>query len=110
MALGVANDLIEDGVVHHAQLGIQGETALAESDGAEYPVGVSVTSVNPGSAYEAADGQVNDVITAMDGVPITSMEALLTELRARRAGETVSMAVNRSSDPTDLTIVLGERT
>jgi hypothetical protein len=38
------------------------------------------------------------------------MEALLTELRARRAGETVSMAVNRSSDPTDLTIVLGERT
>ena len=32
-ALDVANDLIEDGVVSHAQLGIQGETALAEAEG-----------------------------------------------------------------------------
>jgi putative serine protease PepD len=110
MALDVANDLIESGVVHHAQLGIQGETALADSDGAEYPVGVRVTSVNPGSAYEAAGGQTNDVITAIDGVPVTSMETLLTDLRTRRAGEAVTMAVTRASDPTDLTVVLEERT
>ena len=110
MALGVANDLIEAGVVHHAQLGIQGETALAEADGAEYPVGVRVTRVNPGSAYEVGEGLVNDVITAIDDVPVSSMEALLTDLRTRRAGETVSMAVNRSSSPTDLIVVLDERT
>jgi S1-C subfamily serine protease len=109
MALDVANDLIETGVVHHAQLGIQGETALAESNGAEYPVGVRVTSVNTSSAYEEAGGRVNDVITSLDEIPITSMETLLTELRTRRAGETVSMAVTRSSAPTDLTVVLGER-
>jgi S1-C subfamily serine protease len=110
MALDVANDLIEAGVVHHAQLGIQGETALAGADGAEYPVGVRVSSINPGSAYEAAGGRVNDVITALDGVPINSMETLLTDLRTRRAGETVSLAVNRSDDPTELTVVLQERT
>jgi putative serine protease PepD len=110
MALGVANDLIESGVVHHAQLGIQGETALAEADGAEYPVGVRVTRVGPGSAYEQGGGQTNDVITAIDEMPVTSMETLLTELRTRRAGETVSMAVTRSSSPTDLTVVLEERT
>jgi S1-C subfamily serine protease len=110
MALDVANDLIEAGVVHHAQLGIQGETALAGADGAEYPVGVRVSSINPGSAYEAAGGRVNDVITALDGVPINSMETLLTDLRTRRAGETVSLAVNRSDDPTELSVVLQERT
>jgi serine protease DegQ len=110
MALDVANDLIESGVVHHAQLGIQGETALADSDGAEYPVGVRVTRVNPGSAYEAAGGQVNDVITAIDEMPVTSMESLLTDLRTRRAGEAVTMAVTRASEPTDLTVVLDERT
>jgi putative serine protease PepD len=110
MALDVANDLIESGVVHHAQLGIQGETALADSDGAEYPVGVRVTRVNPGSAYEAAGGQVNDVITAIDDVPVTSMETLLTDLRTRRAGEAASMAVTRASEPTELTVVLDERT
>ncbi len=110
VALGVANDLIEAGVVHHAQLGIQGETALAEADGAEYPVGVRVTRVNQGSAYEVAGGQVNDVITAIDDVPVSSMETLLTYLRTRRAGEAVTMAVTRSSEPTDLTVVLDERT
>jgi S1-C subfamily serine protease len=110
VALSVANDLIEAGVVHHAQLGIQGETALAEADGAEYPVGVRVTRVNPGSAYEVAGGQVNDVITAIEDVPVSSMEALLTDLRTRRAGEAVTMAVTRSSEPTDLTVVLDERT
>jgi putative serine protease PepD len=66
--------------------------------------------VNPGSAYEAAGGQTNDVITAIDGVPVTSMETLLTDLRTRRAGEAVTMAVTRASDPTDLTVVLEERT
>jgi S1-C subfamily serine protease len=110
MALPVANDLIEAGVVNHAQLGIQGDTALAEADGAEYPVGVRVTRVNPGSAYETAGGQVNDVITAIDDVHVSSMETLLTNLRTRRAGETVTLSVTRSANPTDLNVVLDEKT
>ena len=108
-ALGVANDLIADGVVQHAQLGIEGETAFAEADGAEYPVGVLVTNVTSGSAYEAGGGHDSDVITALDGVTVTTMETLLTELRTRRAGETVEMAVTRGEADIDLTIVLDGR-
>ena len=74
-ALDVANDLIEDGVVSHAQLGIQGETALAEADGAEYPVGVRVTNVTTDSAYDQGGGQTDDVIT-LDDILVTSMETL----------------------------------
>jgi putative serine protease PepD len=108
-ALNVANDLIEDGVVSHAQLGIQGETALAEADGAEYPVGVRVTNVTTDSAYDQGGGQTNDVITALDDVPVTSMETLLTELRTRRAGEVVAMAVTRADAGTELTVTLDGR-
>ena len=108
-ALAVANDLIEDGVVSHAQLGIQGETALAEADGAEYPVGVRVTSVTSDSAYDNGGGQTNDVITALDDVSVTSMETLLTELRTRRAGEVVEMAVTRADAGTELTVTLDGR-
>jgi S1-C subfamily serine protease len=107
MAIGVANDLIESGVVNHALLGIQGQTAFAEQDGAEYPVGVMVSTVNAESAYEAAGGQVNDVITALDGVQITTMDTLLTQLRTRRAGEDVTLAVTRSDSTVDLIITLG---
>jgi putative serine protease PepD len=107
MAIGVANDLIESGVVNHALLGIQGRTVYAEQDGAEYPVGVVVTDVATASAYDEAGGQVNDVITAIDGVPITTMDTLLTILRSRRAGEAVTVAVTRSEASVDLNISLG---
>ena len=108
-ALDVANDLIEDGVVSHAQLGIQGETAFAEADGAEYPVGVLVTSVTSDSAYDVGGGLINDVITALDEVPITSMDTLLTELRTRRAGELVTMAVTRADADVELAVTLDGR-
>jgi len=108
-AVDVASDLIQDGVVSHAQLGIQGQTALAEADGAEYPVGVLVTDVTPESAYDLGGGQTNDVITALGEVPITSMDTLLTELRTRRAGETVSIAVTRADADTELTVTLDGR-
>ncbi|MGH8872767.1 MAG: S1C family serine protease [Acidimicrobiia bacterium] len=109
MAIGVANDLIEAGVVNHALLGIQGQTAFAEQDGAEYPVGVLVTRLTTGSAYETGDGQVNDVITALDAVPVTNMETLLTELRTRRAGDLVTLAVSRADSAVELRITLGEQ-
>ena len=108
-AIDVANDLIEDGVVSHAQLGIQGETAFAEADGAEYPVGVQVTDVTSDSAYDLGGGQTNDVITALDGVPITSMDTLLTELRTRRAGEMVTIAVTRADADANLAVTLDGR-
>jgi S1-C subfamily serine protease len=47
------------------------------------------------------------VITALDEVPITTMDTLLTELRTRRAGEDVTLAVTRSESAVDLVIHLG---
>jgi S1-C subfamily serine protease len=107
MAIGVANDLISSGSVIHGVLGIEGETAFVDQVGAEYPVGVIVDAVNTGSAYELAGGQVNDVITALDGVPITTMDALLTEMRTKRSGDEVSIAVSRADSDLDLTVSLG---
>jgi putative serine protease PepD len=107
LAIGVVNDLIGDGVVSHAVLGITGGTALAEQGGAEYPVGVIVDTVDTGSAYEVGGGQINDVITAIDGVRITTMETLLTEMRAKRSGDVVTVAVNRADSNLELSIILG---
>ena len=107
LAIGVANDLIESGVVNHAQLGIEGGTYFAEQAGAEYPVGVLVDEVQAGSAYEQSGGQVNDVIVSLDGVPIDTLESLLTELRRRRAGEESILGITRSDGDLDLNVTLG---
>jgi serine protease Do len=88
-------------------LGIQGETVHVEQGGAEFPVGVLVNNVESGSPYELGGGQVNDVITSLDGVPITTMDTLLTVLRTKRAGDTVTVAVSRAESDLDLEIILG---
>lgn len=107
MAIGVADDLIEFGEVSHALLGIQGGTYLAEGSGAEFPVGVLVQDLSPGgSAFGDAGGQVNDVIVALDGTPVETLEQLLAVLRKRRAGEEVSLAVERAESNLDLTVTL----
>jgi S1-C subfamily serine protease len=107
MALGVADDLIESGSVNHAQLGIRGGTYYAEDEGAQYPVGVLVDDVTAGSAYELSGGLVSDVIVSLDGVPIDTLERLLTELRRHRAGEESIVSITRAEGDLELTITLG---
>jgi S1-C subfamily serine protease len=108
MATDVADDLIESGTVNHALLGINGGTYFAEESEAQYPVGVLVHEVTAGDAYEAAGGQVNDVIVALDGVPIDTLERLLTELRMHRAGDETSVGITRSDGDMNLTVTLGK--
>ncbi len=109
MAIEVTNDLIEAGEVKHGLLGIQGGTATAEEGDAQYPVGVLVESFTNDSAYELGGGQINDVITALDEVPVTTMEGLLTEMRRKRAGEVVTIDVTRADSVMALDITLGEQ-
>ena len=107
LAIGIANDLIESGEVEHALLGISGRNVFAEEAGAQYPVGVTVDEMLADSAYELAGGQINDVLTAMDGSPIVTLDQLLTELRLRRAGDEVIMTVLRADEEVALPVILG---
>lgn len=107
MAAGVIADLIDDGEVSHAVLGIQGETAFANLDGAGFPVGVLVTDILRDSAYESAGGQINDVITSLDGVAIDTLDELLTRLRFMRSGDTVLVVILRGDAQLELEATMG---
>jgi putative serine protease PepD len=107
IVIGVANDLIETGRVEHALLGIQGETALATDSGAEFPVGVLVNELTPSSPYEASGGQVNDVIVAIDGYEVTTIDALLARLRRLRADQVAPIRILRADEETTLDVTLG---
>ena len=49
------------------------------------------------------------MITALDEVPVTTMEGLLTEMRRKRAGEVVTIDVTRADSVMALDITLGEQ-
>jgi S1-C subfamily serine protease len=106
IAIGVANDIIASGEVRHALLGIRGETAWAREDGAEYPVGVLVNGITGGSAYETAGGRINDVIVALDGADVKTIDSLLARLRRLREGDTIPIRILRSDANTTLDVAL----
>jgi S1-C subfamily serine protease len=108
IAVGVANDLIENGAVEHALLGIVGETAWASENGAEFPVGVLVTEVAPDSAYDEAEGQINDVIVAIDDIEVRTIESLLGRLRRLRAGDIVPVRILRGDAEATIDVTMGE--
>lgn len=107
IAIGVANDLIADGTVRHALLGISGTTAYAQEGEAQYPVGVLVEDVTSGAAYDAAGGRQNDVIVEIDGYSVTTFDGLVSRLRRLREGDTIPVRILRSDANTTLDVTLG---
>ncbi len=98
-AMEVVNDLIAHGVVTSGQtayLGIQGNDVSSDV-AAKYgmPLGVYVYSTVAGTGAEAAGLRQGDVITALDGTAITSMEQLKDLLEDYEPGDTVTLKISR---------------
>jgi serine protease DegQ len=98
--VSIVEQLLERGQASHAFLGI---TSSPGEDG------VVVESVEPGSAADGAGLQPGDAIVAVDGQAVGSTEELISELRARTPGETVSLSVLRAGEQLELTATLAER-
>jgi S1-C subfamily serine protease len=112
MAKSVADQLADGGVVHRAKLGvvIQPLTPeLAAGLGAAHARGAVVSQVEAGSAGERAGLRAGDVITEIDGRPVTEANALRNQVAAMRPGTSVGLAVLRDGGPLSLTARLGER-
>lgn len=93
-------------------LGIEGQNVDSQvTQVYGIPSGVIVTSVVSGGPAEAAGIQKGDIITQLDGRSVTSMDQLKNVLQYYAAGETVSIAVQRSNsgqyEEQTLTITLG---
>ncbi|MDP8959678.1 MAG: S1C family serine protease [Actinomycetota bacterium] len=106
----VVQDLIENGKVEHAFLGMQGVTAFQDSDdGAQVPAGAEVVEFLPGSALQQAGARAGDVIVALEGQRIETMDELVVELRHYRAGEEVGLQLQRRDELLTIDVVLDRR-
>jgi S1-C subfamily serine protease len=110
--------LIRDGRLVRPTLGVQAAPpAVGKPFG--LPEGVIVVGVIPGSPAaaagirpftRAADGSlvVGDVITAVDGEKVKSLDALLEALERRQPGDVVKLAVWRAGAPSEVSAKLGK--
>lgn len=106
----VVEELLADGSVDHAFLGIVGQTRFATAaDGARIAVGVVIDSVEQGSAAAEAGLTAGDVITAIDGEPVTTMDDLIVALRYKGAGDATTLDVSDDGGARTVPITLGVR-
>lgn len=97
-AMEIINQLIETGVaydMHTAYLGIQGKDMVDVSGN---PAGVGIYSVMEGSGAAEADIQQNDILVALDGKRVDSMDNLKTILKDYSAGDQVTLTLLRRQD------------
>lgn len=101
-ATPLIDEIIADGEVDRPYLGIAGGLSR-DGDGH------TVVEVEPDGPAAAAGLEANDVITAIDGTPITVEEPLQDLLYTRRPGDTVTLTVSRDGEELEITVTLGER-
>jgi putative serine protease PepD len=99
-ALRIADQLIRQGSVRHAYLGIQ--VAPFAAEGGE----LFVTGTTPGGPAQAAGLRSGDVLTALDGARLVDAEQLEVLSVTRSPGEQVRLTYRRGSASSDATVTL----
>src|ERR1700726_752210 len=101
--------LIRDGKVTHAYIGIQ--IADVTPDNAKFfqmnkAEGALISQVEPDAPGAKAGLRTGDVITELDGKPVTDAGQLQMTVGQKRPGETIHLQVMRDSKPTRVAVKL----
>jgi serine protease Do len=112
-AVKVYNQLVQNGKVTRGGIGIQYDaernSALCRANGLKSDCGVIVSAVSPGLPAAKAGIQVGDVITEIDGAPITNSSALLDAIGNTPVGKTIRVKVNREGRDMTIPVVVADR-
>ncbi len=90
----ISEQLIADGTARHAYLGISTSDAQAQGQSSTVS-GAQVATVVSGGPAASAGLRAGDLVTAFDGIPIGSSDALVAEIRSCRVGQRVTLTVLR---------------
>ena len=103
------NTLIRDGKVTHPYIGIQ--ISDVTPDNAKFfqmkkAEGALISQVEPDTPGAKAGLRTGDVITELDGKPVTDAGQLQMEVGQKRPGETIHLEVVRDSKPVSVAVTL----
>ena len=121
----IATQLIENGSVEHAYLGVTLQEIPADvADQLDGTAGAAVAEVRPGTpaqqaGLKAATGEKTvdgtpyptggDIVTAADGQEITTSDQLQKAVDAKKPGDTMELTVVRDGKTRTVTVTLGTR-
>ncbi|MPQ98198.1 PDZ domain-containing protein [Modestobacter sp. I12A-02628] len=104
----IADEIVQTGKAEHALLGVS--AATASENGSQVGEGAQVQQVSAGGAAAEAGIQPGDVITSVDGEPVTSSIELTAAVRSAEPGAKVTLTVQRDGNTRQVDVTLGTAT
>ncbi|GAA3539704.1 protease [Aeromicrobium flavum] len=101
----VASQILEGKTVEHAQIGVQ--VSNATTDDKVTSIGAEIGEVTGGSAGDKAGLKAGDIVTKVDGNPISSNGALVATVRGYKPGDTITLTVLRGGKSQEISVELG---
>lgn len=107
--ISIYNELIKNGKVLRPYIGISG-IDLDERNANHYnlPIGIYVKQIQSNSPAATSDIKTGDVITAIDGAEVTTMNELNKIKEQKNIGDKITLDVYRNGETKKIEITLGE--
>lgn len=105
LVTSVADQLIANGTVSHAVLGVNIATATVSVGGDTY-AGAEIADVTSGGAADKAGLRKGDVITQVEGQEVSSAKQLTGYIRRYKGGDTVKLTYVRDGASHEVQVVL----
>lgn len=108
--IDIYTQLIEKGKVLRPYIGVAG-IDLDERTANYYnlPVGIYVKQIQSNSPASSADIKIGDIITAIDGKEVKTMNELNTIKEEKNIGDKIILDISRSGETKKIEIILGEQ-
>jgi serine protease Do len=112
IAAQVYAQLKAKGHVHRAQLGLVGQTItpeMAEGLSLELDHGIIVSDVQPDGPADHSGLEADDIITGIDGRPVSSLSQLEARVYRLEPGTKVSLQIQRGETSIELPVITAEQ-
>jgi putative serine protease PepD len=104
-ARSVAEELIRTGTATHPAIGVKALTSTSTAQ-----TGAVVQAVIPGAPAERAGIQAGDIIVAVDGTDVHSVDELIIAIREHKVGQTVTLTYLRDGKKSTTKATLQDNT
>ncbi|MFN2625097.1 MAG: S1C family serine protease, partial [Mycobacteriales bacterium] len=111
-ARSVAEELIRTGHATHPYIGVEGRSIddeTAQQLGGGLVPGAQITQIVSGGPADRAGLQPADIIVALDGKVVDSMDALVVEVRKHKVGDTVEVSYVRNGSRRTAKVTLARK-
>ena len=107
---GIVESIVNTGAVVKPYIGVMVVTVSSEMQSYNFPQGAAVKQISDGSPAETAGLRVNDIITAVNGVEITTSSELKNAVGRCAPGDTMVLTVYRQEEGyLEITLTVGEQ-